>query len=173
MVNARTAVAERRRIVRAPAAGPVLPSGIAAWALAWAASVDGTPESQKPVSDDRPIPPESSATILLVDDAAPLLQIISEGLEQLGYPVLAASHGEEALRIAAEHQGRIEVLLTDIRMPGMQGPELAARLAIARPEIRIIFMSGEQARDLAHGVVVLQKPFSREQLRNALRDALR
>jgi CheY-like chemotaxis protein len=126
------------------------------------------------VSDDRPIPPESSGTILLVEDTEALQEVITENLRDLGYLVLIASTGEDAVRIAAAHQGRIDVLLTDIRMPGVQGPELARQLAIARPGIRIILMSGgAPGTDLAPGVVVLQKPFGREQLAKALRDALR
>jgi two-component system cell cycle sensor histidine kinase/response regulator CckA len=127
------------------------------------------------VSDDRrSIPPESSGTILLVEDTEALQEVITENLHDLGYLVLIASTGEEAIRVAAAHPGPIELLLTDIRMPGVQGPELARQLAIARPGIRIILMSGgAPGTDLAPGVVVLQKPFGREQLAKALQDAIR
>lgn len=117
-------------------------------------------------------------TVLLVDDTDLLREIICENLGELGYTVLVASAGDEALRMASEHAGKIRLLLTDIIMPGMHGSELAARLAVTHPEIRVVFMTGsgpEATADpavLKAGGTVLEKPFTQDQLSKALRGAL-
>ena len=108
-------------------------------------------------------------TVLLVDDTRLLRTMIAEHLNALGYSVLVAPSGEEALRLAAGHEGPIDVLLTDVHMPGMAGPELAERLKSSSPQIRIVFMSGTGGGALAGKVLV--KPFTQEQLAEALTDA--
>jgi two-component system cell cycle sensor histidine kinase/response regulator CckA len=116
----------------------------------------------------------SMSTILLVDDTVVLQEVIVEMLRDLGHTVLPADGGEEALRIAAEYEGLIDILLTDIFMPRMSGPELAARIGATRAGIRVVFMSGSgpEAREtpgvIAAGGVVLEKPFARDQLEQAL-----
>jgi DNA-binding NtrC family response regulator len=121
---------------------------------------------------------EPGETVLLVDDTQHLQEIIEENLRDLGYNVLVASKGEEALRILAEHPGPIRLLLTDIIMPGIYGPELARRIATTHPEIRVIFMSGSGPHAMSDpgvleaGGAVLEKPFSLEQLSKAVRDRL-
>jgi CheY-like chemotaxis protein len=117
-------------------------------------------------------------TVLLVDDTSLLQDIVGENLLELGYTVLVASGGEEALRMATGHEGAIRLLLTDINMPGMRGTELAARLAVTHPETRVVFMTGSGPEAMADpgvaraGGTVLEKPFSQAQLAEALRDAL-
>lgn len=117
-------------------------------------------------------------TVLLVDDTDLLQEIVSENLRELGYSVLVASAGDEALRIASEHAGTIHLLLTDIIMPGMRGTELVAHLAVTRPEIRVVFMTGSGPAAMADpevleaGGAVLEKPFTQDQLSKALRGAL-
>jgi hypothetical protein len=122
--------------------------------------------------------PEPGETILLVDDTEDLQEVIGENLRDLGHTVLVASRGDEALRIVAEHPGQIRLLLTDVTMPGMHGPELAERIAATHPEIRVIFMSGSGSEAMSHpgvvkaGGVVLEKPFTQAQLAKAVRDSL-
>lgn len=117
-------------------------------------------------------------TVLLVDDTDLLQEIVGEGLQDLGYTVLVASTGEEALRVVSGHDGPVHVLLTDIIMPGMHGPELAARIIALHPEIRVLFMSGSGPHAASEpGVIeaggkVIEKPFTLDQLANAVRDAL-
>jgi CheY-like chemotaxis protein len=94
-------------------------------------------------------------------------------LRRSGYKVLEASDGMEAERVASEHKGGIHVLLTDIVMPAMRGPELAARLRGARPLIRVVYMSGfrdtEPLADVECGeAVFLPKPFLRAELLEAI-----
>jgi CheY-like chemotaxis protein len=123
--------------------------------------------------------PGPGETILLVDDTEHLQEIIGENLRELGHTVLVASEAGEALRIVAEHPGGISLLLTDIIMPGMHGPELAERIAASHPEIRVIFLTGSGQEAMSHpGVVkaggaVLEKPFSQAQLAKAVREAVR
>ena len=95
-----------------------------------------------------------------------------------GYRVLEAADGPSALQIAEQHEGKIDVLLTDVVMPGMTGGELARRLRRRRTGIRVVFMSGYSTEAVAtHGVLspgaaFLQKPFSVQELVDRLRDVL-
>ncbi|MDO8837081.1 MAG: response regulator [Vicinamibacterales bacterium] len=87
-------------------------------------------------------------TILLVDDQADVRRILKRMLSSLGYAVLAAEGGDEALSLEREHEDRIDVLLTDLEMPGMDGRQLAAEVRRRRPDIGVLFLSG-QPDDLA------------------------
>lgn len=117
-------------------------------------------------------------TILVVEDAEPLRTMTKEFLVACGYTVLEAADGEEALRIARSAVGPIDLLLTDVVMPRMCGEPLVAQMKKARPETRVLYMSGYpndgivQAGILADGVVLLQKPFTREILMRRVRQAL-
>src|SRR6266498_3120647 len=81
-------------------------------------------------------------TVLVVDDEAAVRSAVREILQPTGYLVLEAGSGEEALRICAGQEGPIHLLLTDVMMPGMSGPEVAQRLARMRPGMRVLYMSG-------------------------------
>lgn len=122
--------------------------------------------------------PRGSETVLLAEDAESLRELNLELLEALGYTVLEAAHGVEALDKAAEYHGSIHLLLTDVVMPGMSGKELAERLAILRPNVKVIYMSGYtdhtiiQHGILKPGTAFLQKPFTRETLARKLREVL-
>lgn len=117
-------------------------------------------------------------TILLVEDEPALLEMASRMLERLGYNVLAAGTPGEAVRLAQEHSGRIDLLLTDVVMPEMNGRDLAKNLLSIYPDIRRLFMSGYTANVIAHhgvldeGVHFIQKPFSMKDLGGKLREAL-
>jgi len=124
-------------------------------------------------------PPErGQETILLVEDDAGLLDLGQQMLEGLGYTVLAAALPEEARRLSKEHPGKIDLLLTDVIMPEMNGQDLAAQLKKARPELKCIFMSGYTAdviarnNVLAEGVHFIQKPFSIPDLATKMRQVL-
>ena len=111
-------------------------------------------------------PGRGNQTLLFVEDEAMLLNINSEILEQLGYTVLTASSPAEALKIAGEYRGNIDLLITDVIMPGMNGRDLAEKISDLHPGIKLLFMSGYTASVIAHhgvleeGVHFLQKPFS-------------
>ncbi len=125
-----------------------------------------------------PAPGGGSETILLVEDEAAVRQFARRALETSGYHVLVAPDGVEALAIAERHAGAIHVLLTDVVMPGMAGPELARQLSAKRPMIRVLFCSGytDDATILdgvrEAGTPFLQKPFAPEDLIRKIRDVL-
>jgi CheY-like chemotaxis protein len=87
-------------------------------------------------------PPRGSETVLLVEDDASLRELIRECLESTGYTVIEARHGAEALGICERGPPPIDLVMTDVVMPGMSGRELADRLRLSRPEIRVLYMSG-------------------------------
>ena len=112
-------------------------------------------------------------TVLVVDDEPGVRHLASAMLRRSGYAVVEASDGVEAERVAGEHAGHIDVLLTDIVMPGMRGPELANRLRSMRPMLRVVYMSGyrdtEALADVERGeAVFLAKPFLRAALLGAI-----
>ncbi|MBC7789200.1 MAG: PAS domain-containing protein, partial [Anaerolineae bacterium] len=116
-------------------------------------------------------------TILVVDDAEALREMTSRMLQRLGYTVLAASSAEEALAIFASNTS-IDVLLTDVVMPGASGPELSKQLVEQRPALRVIYMSGYtedaivQHGVLNPGIALLHKPFTSEALGRKIREVL-
>jgi two-component system cell cycle sensor histidine kinase/response regulator CckA len=122
--------------------------------------------------------PRGSETVLLAEDEESLRELISDLLQQNGYKVLAASCGTKALEIARKYDGPIQLLLTDVVMPGMGGPALAKQLAVVRPDTRILFMSGyiefhsAGASQLPADTQILQKPFSSDTLIRGVGDAL-
>jgi two-component system cell cycle sensor histidine kinase/response regulator CckA len=117
-----------------------------------------------------------SGTVLVAEDDEVLRGLIRSMLEQGGYRVLAARSGEEALATAAAYAGGIDALVTDVIMPGMRGPELAARLRATRPGVRIVLVTGYSdaplETELRRGDVLLNKPFGMEALLSALGEAL-
>lgn len=120
---------------------------------------------------------DGSEVILLVEDDHMVRDLSRRSLEVRGYMVLEAPDGLEALRIAEEYAGQIDLLLTDIVMPGMNGGELSYQIRRLRPKIRVLFMSGYAADALAErGVVeeitILQKPFPTEELVRRVREML-
>src|SRR5438270_6646916 len=92
------------------------------------------------------------ATILLVDDERAVRSIVLRILKRANYRVLEADSGEAALRIAETHDGQIDLVITDMFMPGLRGPEVVQRLAPKRPGLRALFMSGYADQDARTGV---------------------
>jgi CheY-like chemotaxis protein len=119
-----------------------------------------------------------SETILLAEDDDQLRPLLRNILECYGYRVLEARRGEEAVRVGRAHPDRIHLVLTDVVMPEMSGPELARRLREVRPEVRCLFMSGYSGEALArHGfdnpdVPMLRKPFAATALAEGVRQVL-
>ena len=102
-------------------------------------------------------------TILVVDDDASLCHLTRLLLVQYGYTALHALNAEAALHLSSRHPGQIDLLLVDIAMPGMSGPQLAQALRVARPSIRLLFMSGLVTEKNFQGVLggsFLPKPFT-------------
>jgi two-component system, cell cycle sensor histidine kinase and response regulator CckA len=124
--------------------------------------------------------PEKSRgeTILLVEDDPTILDMGALMLTELGYQVLSAGGPEEALRLAQEYTEAIDLLVTDVVMPEMNGRELCQRLLVLRPELKQLYMSGYTANVIAHhgvldaGVHFLQKPFALRELGARVREAL-
>jgi len=127
---------------------------------------------------ERATAPRGTETVLLVEDEAPVLRLCTTYLERLGYAVLAARDPDEALRVAREHRGGFQLLLTDVILPGKNGRELAEELRGLQPGLRCVFMSGYTSDVLARrGItearaLLLHKPFDQQELARALRAAL-
>ncbi len=123
--------------------------------------------------------PRGTETILLAEDEQDVREVAREFLESGGYTVIEARDGADALKRVESHQGNIDLLLTDMVMPGMTGQDLSARLLRNRPDLRVLYMSGYSERaavDSAQGdssMRLLAKPFSRWALLRAVHDILK
>jgi PAS domain S-box-containing protein len=117
-------------------------------------------------------------TILLVEDEPNLRYLARQFLEKQGYRVLEAADGAVAMQIAVAHEGAIHLLLTDVIMPGLNGREVAQRIAEIRPNVKVLYMSGYTENVIGHngildaGVSLLQKPFNLRDLKDKVREAL-
>jgi len=124
------------------------------------------------------LPAARGETVLLVEDEPAILRLATRVLTTLGYTTLAAATPAEAERLAGAHHGPIDLLVTDVVMPEMDGRTLAGRLAAARAGLRVLYMSGYTANVIAHhgvldeGVDFIQKPFSVEELAATIRRVL-
>ena len=139
--------------------------------------VDELPDLARPAGPPAEAP-RGHETILLVEDTEALKEVIQETLEERGYAVLLASNGEEALALAREREGPIDLLLTDVVMPRLGGGDLARLFLALRPGTRVLYMSGYtdgailQHGILGEGVMLLEKPFSGDKLARAVRETL-
>ena len=113
-----------------------------------------------------------SETILVVDDEAAVLSIASAFLARCGYDVLQANSGAEALEICGKRDSVIHLLLTDVTMPNMTGPQLAGRIQSLHPEMCVMFMSGYRDDQFIRQEWFLQKPFTPDALVALVRQAL-
>jgi CheY-like chemotaxis protein len=140
-----------------------------------------------PAADEAPTPTElqtlqprkgTSATILVVEDADDLREITSLILTKNGYQVITAANGPAALEVVKNQAGKIDLLLTDVVMPFMQGPELVDRIAASHPEMRVLYMSGYaqpmlgDSGTLEEGVLLIEKPFTEPVLLDRVEQAL-
>jgi DNA-binding NtrC family response regulator len=107
-----------------------------------------------------------TGTVLIAEDEQALRELVGARMRAEGYQVLEAENGEEALAIAGRHKGDIQLLLTDVIMPKLRGPELASRLRLRYPGMKVIYMSGYTESALAQdgmlerNTMLLQKPFT-------------
>ena len=122
-------------------------------------------------------------TILLVNNEADVRATAREILEGQGYDILEALDAEEAVRVAATHSGAIDLLLTDVVMPGASGQDLALLLGLQRPDLRVLYMSSfaiikgqrqftEVENGLDLGVPIILKPFTAERLTEKVQEVL-
>jgi len=113
-------------------------------------------------------------TILLVEDEEMVRGLMREVLEREGYEVLSCAHPNEGIEVSQRHGGRIDLLLTDVVMPGMNGREMANRILETLPELQVVFMSGYtehvlmQEGEVEPHFEYLQKPFSLQTLTRKL-----
>ncbi len=127
---------------------------------------------------DRAEESRGDETILLVEDEEVIRSLGTQVLQKRGYTVLAAANGEDALSLCDGHKGRIDLLLTDVIMPRMNGDELARKVAVGRPEVKVLLMSGYTEDAGVHKEVgeqqtpFLQKPFSPDDLSRKVREVL-
>ncbi len=133
------------------------------------------PEEKERIPVDEP---RGSETVLVVEDDDRLRNLARKILELYGYSVLEAENGEDALRVNKEHEGQIDLMLTDVVMPKMSGKKTAERLQSLRPEIKVIYMSGYTDDAIVHhgvlapGLNFLEKPFTPEGLARKVREVL-
>lgn len=120
-----------------------------------------------------------SETVLVVEDQEEVRRFTCDVLRRYGYTILVAASGEEALSVLADHTGAVDLMITDLVMPGMTGRELADRVAASRPGMPTVFMSGysdevaTRQGVLGHDAAYLQKPFAPKALANKIREVLK
>lgn len=122
--------------------------------------------------------PVGTETVLLAEDEAAVRSLLRRTLEQKGYVVLEAANGKEALQLCRQHDGPIHVLITDVVMPHLNGPDLAKQVQLLHPDVRVIFLSGyadsavlQRGLDQSQAVFV-PKPFRPESLIRQMRELL-
>ena len=121
------------------------------------------PENLRPSRSDQTV-------ILIAEDDVMVANVARIALENDGHFILTASDGEEALSIARRYTGAIDILLTDIKMPGMDGLKLREYMLADRPEIKVLLMSGET--EVVGNLPVLRKPFLPRDLRARIRQTI-
>jgi len=119
-----------------------------------------------------------SETVFIVEDDDVLRKFVQEVLQSYGYRLLVAENGEDALRVCKEHDGQIDLMITDVVMPKMGGREAAERLQPLYPRMKVIYMSGYTDDAIVHhgvlepGLNFLEKPFTPEGLARKVRETL-
>jgi two-component system cell cycle sensor histidine kinase/response regulator CckA len=122
--------------------------------------------------------PQAAGTILVVEDEEPVRRLIQMVLEDNGYAVLAVEQGTEAIALSEDPDRHIDLLVADINLPDMNGRELAQRVRINRPEMKLLYMSGYGDSAVAdwgivpHGMLFLSKPFTPSTLAAKVRELL-
>ena len=138
--------------------------------------VEGAAEKHAVAAPDAAL--GGTETILLVEDEESVRQLVRDTLAAKGYQVLEAENGEGGVGAAAEHRGKIDLVITDVVMPGMGGREMIKHLLLSRPETKVLFLSGytEDAivsdGSIEKGTAFLQKPFTLQSLSRKVREVL-
>ena len=136
------------------------------------------PAGQAGVVKHPQAPIGGSETVLLVEDEESVRELVRETLKSKGYVVMEAADGVSGMKVAESHKGKIDILITDVVMPGMSGRELAQRITAVRQTIKVLFLSGYTEDAIIHegvlepGTAFLQKPFSAEELTRKVRTVL-
>jgi signal transduction histidine kinase len=118
--------------------------------------------------------PRGAERVLVVEDQGPLRDVLAQTLREMGYDVVVAKDATEAIRIAEESLATVDLLLTDVILPRMRGPELAVRLREMRPGLKVLFMSGyTDGGAIPEDAALLTKPFAPEELARKIREVLR
>ncbi|HXQ29156.1 MAG TPA: ATP-binding protein [Gemmatimonadales bacterium] len=124
------------------------------------------------------VAPRGVETVLVVEDQAEVRRLSQKVLEGRGYRVLVADHGTDALRLAQAYGGPIDILVTDVVMPGMSGREVGLALTARRPGLKVLYVSGYADQSIVHhgvlepGLAFLQKPFTADALARKVREVL-
>ena len=120
----------------------------------------------------------SEPTILVVEDQPEVLSLLADALKMVGYRVLTAAHPDDGLAIGDKPAEEIDLVLTDVVMPGMNGPEMAQRLVFRHPSLRVLYLSGHDPETLVplgvpkNGPAILRKPFTMDALVKRVSGAL-
>jgi len=136
------------------------------------------PAGQAGVVKHPQAPIGGSETVLLVEDEESVRELVRETLKSKGYVVMEAADGVSGMKVAESHTGKIDILITDVVMPGMSGRELAQRITAVRQTIKVLFLSGYTEDAIIHegvlepGTAFLQKPFTLQALARKVRDVL-
>jgi CheY-like chemotaxis protein len=136
------------------------------------------PDMVMTTSEFRAVAPRGTETVLLAEDDDSLRALGARVLGALGYEVLVARTGSDALRIVAEHKGRIDMIATDVVMPEMNGSQLVEKVLAVRPGLRVLFMSGYTDDEVMRRGVIdgqtafLQKPYTPDVLAHKVREVL-
>lgn len=139
-------------------------------------SDQGVPDPPKAESDERPA--KGSETVLLAEDHDGLRELAQEILEALGYRVVVATNGKEAVELFKTNPGQIDLAILDVVMPGLSGPDVYLEMSAIRPSLAVVFATGYTAEAASltslvkKGATVLQKPYSAKTLSQAIRGVL-
>jgi CheY-like chemotaxis protein len=137
-----------------------------------------TPVAPVEVESTAPVSLHGGETILLIEDEAIVRDLVRQVLQAMGYTVLEAANGEQALQLSEAHRDLIHLLLADVVLPGLSGPEVAEQLTTTRPDIQVIYMSGYAQETInryggaERQCVFLQKPFTPTVLLASVREVL-
>jgi PAS domain S-box-containing protein len=135
-------------------------------------------EAEPLPASEHPATLHGTEMVLVAEDEEQVRALTVRALRRLGYTVLAAGTGSEALELVQHHGGSLHLLLTDVIMPGLNGKELALRASTLQPRLRVLYMSGYTSNVVVHhgvldaGVSLLQKPFTPDQLARKVRQVL-
>jgi CheY-like chemotaxis protein len=137
----------------------------------------GGPADPRPVAPSAPLSSVGKETVLVVEDEPSVRRLVLLGLRARGYTVLEAANGADAIRVATRTGNALDLIVSDVMMPGMSGPMLIRELAVLAPRARSLLMSGhadsavlDDAPELHHAF--LAKPYTPERLARKVREVL-